>query len=584
MIIAHAKHRPSGTRHWTEFDHHQLPTRWKEATAYQIYLASFKDSNNDGWGDLAGITSKLDYVKELGVDAIWVCPFYESPQEDMGYDIANYEKVWPRYGTNEDCFQMIEEAHKREHEWFKESKSSKTNPKRDWFFWRPPKGYDEKGNPIPPNNWRSFFGGSAWRYDEKTGEFFLHVYAPGQPDFNWENEECRKAIYDSSVGYWLRHNVDGFRIDVDSMYSKVEGLPDAPITDPTVPYQDGTAFFINGPRIHEYHKEMRKYMLSQIPEDKEIMTVGEVGVGNEEDFRDYTSTKEGELNMMFNFKHTSVGESPECKYELIPFTLKDFKLALAESFLFIENTDCWSTIYLENHDQPRSVSRFGSDSPKWRAISSKMLATLIISLTGTVFIYQGQELGMPNFKNRKIEQIKCAEGTGTYAAIKRDYGEDSEKMKMFFEALALISRDHGRTPFPWSADEPSAGFSKDAKPWIDMNESFRDGINAEAELNDKDSVFFFWKKALQVRKEHKDILVYGHNFQFIDLDNDKLFIFTKDTGNKKMFAVFNFSSDNTDFSVPDEGASYTMFFGNYADSNGESRTLQPWEGRLYYIK
>ncbi|CAI4438999.1 CCN_G0016410.mRNA.1.CDS.1 [Saccharomyces cerevisiae] len=575
------------------------PTWWKEATVYQIYPASFKDFNNDGWGDLAGITSKLDYVKELGVDAIWVCPFYESPQEDMGYDIANYEKVWPRYGTNEDCFQMIEEAHKRgikvivdlvinhcseEHEWFKESKSSKTNSKRDWFFWRPPKGYDEKGNPIPPNNWRSFFGGSAWRYDKKTGEFFLHVYAPGQPDFNWENEECRKAIYDSSVGYWLRHNVDGFRIDVGSMYSKVEGLPDAPITDPTVPYQDGTAFFINGPRIHEYHKEMRKYMLSQIPEGKEIMTVGEVGVGNEEDFRDYTSAKEGELNMMFNFKHTSVGENPECKYELIPFTLKDFKLALAESFLFIENTDCWSTIYLENHDQPRSVSRFGSDSPKWPVISSKMLATLIISLTGTVFIYQGQELGMPNFKNRKIEQIKCAEGTGTYAAIKRDYGEDSEKMKKFFEALDLISRDHGRTPFPWNDDEPSAGFSKDAKPWIDMNESFRDGINAEAELNDKDSVFFFWKKALQVRKEHKDILVYGHNFQFIDLDNDKLFMFTKDIDNKKMFAVFNFSSDNTDFSVPDEGASYTMFFGNYADSNGESRTLQPWEGRLYYMK
>ncbi|CAI4547272.1 AQG_2a_G0028170.mRNA.1.CDS.1 [Saccharomyces cerevisiae] len=213
-----------------------------------------------------------------------------------------------------------------------------------------------------------------------------------------------------------------------------------------------------------------------------------------------------------------------------------------------------------------------------------MLATLIISLTGTVFIYQGQELGMPNFKNRKIEQIKCAEGTGTYAAIKRDYGEDSEKMKKFFEALDLISRDHGRTPFPWNDDKPSAGSSKDAKPWIDMNESFRDGINAEAELNDKDSVFFFWKKALQVKKEHKDILVYGHNFQFIDLDNDKLFMFTKDTDNKKMFAVFNFSSDNTDFSVPDEGASYTMFFGNYADSNGESRTLQPWEGRLYYMK
>lgn len=572
------------------------PKWWKEATIYQIYPASFKDSNNDGWGDLAGITSKLGYLKELGVDAVWICPFFESPQEDMGYDIANYEKVWPRYGTNNDCFDLINEAHKAgikvivdlvlnhcsaEHEWFKESRASKDSPKRDWFIWKKPKGYTADGNPIPPNNWRSFFGGSAWEFDEPTQEFYLHVFATGQPDFNWENETTRKAIYDSAVGYWLDHGVDGFRIDVGSMYSKVAGLPDAPVTEPGLPYQDGTQFFVNGPRIHEFHKEMHQYVLHKVTDGREIMTVGEVGFGQESVFKEYTSAREGEINMLFNFKHTSVGTGP-FKYDLVPFSLKDWKLALAENFLFINGTDCWATAYIENHDQPRSVSRFGNDSPRWRKVSAKLLAVLEISLTGTLYVYQGQELGQINFRNWTIEQYEDIECTGNYKMIEEKYGKDSKEIENFMKGAALISRDHARTPFPWTKDEPFAGFTHAEKPWFSMNESFKDGINAAEEQEDPDSVLNFWKKALQVRKEHKDIMVYGYDFEFVDLDNEKLFMYTKRNGGKKLFAALNFSDDEVEFSVPNANAKYSLIFGNYDEVDGDVRTLKPWEGRLYY--
>ena len=573
------------------------PKWWKEATIYQIYPASFKDSDDDGWGDLPGITSKLGYLKKVGIDAIWICPFYDSPQEDMGYDIADYEKVWPRYGTNEDCFHLIDQAHKlgikiivdlvlnhcsAEHEWFKESRASKDSPKRDWFMWRKPKGCTTDGKPIPPNNWRSFFGGSAWEFDEASQEFYLRLFAPGQPDLNWENETTRKAIYDSAVGYWLDHGVDGFRIDVGSMYSKVTGLPDAPVTEPGLPYQDGTQFFVNGPRIHEFHKEMHQYILDKVTDGREIMTVGEVGFGQESVFREYTSAREGEINMLFNFKHTSVGTGP-FKYDLVPFSLKDWKLALAESFLFINGTDCWATTYIENHDQPRSVSRFGNDSPRWRKVSAKLLALMEISFTGTLYVYQGQELGQTNFKNWSIDQYEDIECTGNYKMIKEKYGENSQEIKNFMKGAALISRDHARTPFPWTKDEPFAGFTGAKKPWFSMNESFREGINAETEEEDPNSVLNFWKKALQVRKEHKDVMVYGYDFEFIDLDNDKLFMYTKKNGDKKLFAALNFSDEELEFPVPDKDAEYSLIFGNYDCADGAVRTLKPWEGKLYYM-
>lgn len=575
------------------------PKWWKEATVYQIYPASFKDSNNDGWGDMNGIYSKLEYIKDLGVDAIWISPFYDSPQDDMGYDIANYEKVWPTYGTNEECFRVIKKTHElgmkfitdlvinhcsADHEWFKESRSSKTNPKRNWFFWKPPKGYDKDGKPIPPNNWRSYFGGSAWTFDETTGEFFLRLFASTQPDLNWESVECRKAIYESSVGFWLDHGVDGFRIDVGSLYSKVVGLPDAPVTDKNSPWQSSDPMTLNGPRIHEFHQELNRFMRDRVKDGRELLNVGEMQHATDEVKKLYTSASRHELSELFNFSHTDVGTSPFFRYDLVPFGLKDWKLALGELFRFVNGTDCWSTIYLENHDQPRSITRFADDSPENRVISGKLLSVLLTSLSGTLYVYQGQELGQINFKNWPVQKYEDVEIRNNYQIIKDEHGENSTQMKNFLEGIALISRDHARTPMQWSSEEPNAGFTgPGAKPWFYLNESFRDGINVEDELKDKESVLNFWKKALKFRKAYKDITVYGYDFEFIDLENDKVFSFTKKHKEKVLFAALNFSSAQAKFDIPNDKGSYKLVFGNVSegDVDPQSKLLNPWEGRIY---
>ncbi|CAI4922298.1 AVN_HP_G0095410.mRNA.1.CDS.1 [Saccharomyces cerevisiae] len=574
------------------------PKWWKEATIYQIYPASFKDSNNDGWGDLKGITSKLQYIKDLGVDAIWVCPFYDSPQQDMGYDISNYEKVWPTYGTNEDCFELIDKTHKlgmkfitdlvinhcsTEHEWFKESRSSKTNPKRDWFFWRPPKGYDAEGKPIPPNNWGSHFGGSAWTFDEKTQEFYLRLFCSTQPDLNWENEDCRRAIFESAVGFWLDHGVDGFRIDTAGLYSKRPGLPDSPIFDKTSKLQHPNWGSHNGPRIHEYHQELHRFMKNRVKDGREIMTVGEVGHGSDNAL--YTSAARYEVSEVFSFTHVEVGTSPFFRYNIVPFTLKQWKEAIASSFLFINGTDSWATTYIENHDQSRSITRFADDSPKYRKISGKLLTLLECSLTGTLYVYQGQEIGQINFKEWPIEKYEDVDVKNNYEIIKKSFGKNSKEMKDFLKGIALLSRDHSRTPMPWTKDKPNAGFTgPDVKPWFFLNESFEQGINVEQESRDDDSVLNFWKRALQARKKYKELMIYGYDFQFIDLDSDQIFSFTKEYEDKTLFAALNFSGEEIEFSLPREGASLSFILGNYDDTDVSSRVLKPWEGRIYLVK
>lgn len=571
---------------------------WKEATIYQIYPASFKDSNDDGWGDLKGITSKLPYLKSLGVDTIWVCPFYDSPQDDMGYDISDYEKVWPTYGTNEECFELIKKTHdlgmkfvtdlvinhcSTEHAWFKESASSKTNPKRDWFFWRPPKGYDEDGKPIAPNNWKSFFGGSAWTFDENTQEFYLRLFVKTQADLNWENEDCRKAIYESAVGFWLDHGVDGFRIDTAGLYSKRPGLPDSPIFDKNSEYQHPNWGSHNGPRIHEFHQEMNRFIKNRVKDGREIMTVGEVAHGSDNAL--YTSASRHEISELFSFPHVDIGSSKFFRYNIVPFTLKDWKIAIASNFQFINGTDSWATTYLENHDQPRSVTRFGDDSKKYRNLSAKLLALMESSLTGTLYVYQGQELGQINFKDWPIEKYEDVDVRTNYGIVKEKYGENSKEMKDFYEGIALVSRDHSRTPMPWSREEPNAGFSgKDAKPWFFLNESFRDGINVEEETKEPSSVFHFWQKALEARKANKDVMIYGYDFEFIDLDSDKLFSYTKKYGDKTLFAALNFSGDEVKFQTPKDSTSLSLILGNYDNSDASSNVLKPWEGRLYYVK
>ncbi|CAR23778.1 glycoside hydrolase family 13 protein [Lachancea thermotolerans CBS 6340] len=570
---------------------------WKEATIYQIYPASFKDSNDDGWGDLKGITSKLEYLKKLGVDAIWVCPFYDSPQQDMGYDIANYEKVWPTYGTNEECFELINKTHElgmkfitdlvinhcsSDHEWFKESRSSKSNPKRDWFFWRPPKGYESDGKPIPPNNWKSFFGGSAWSFDEHTNEFYLRLFASRQPDLNWENVDCRKAIYESAVGYWLDHGVDGFRIDTAGLYSKRPNLPDSPIFDVDSDLQHANWGSHNGPRIHEFHRELRKFIDDRVKDGREIMTVGEVAHGNDNPL--YSCASRQEMNEVFSFRHVDIGTSPFFRYNTVPFTLKDWKQAIADNFLFINGTDAWATIYIENHDQPRSITRFGDDSPKYRTLSGKLLALLECSLTGTLYVYQGQEIGQVNFKDWPIEKYEDVDVRNNFEIVKNKYGENSKEMRLFYEGIALMSRDHSRTPIPWSPEVPNAGFcGTAAKPWFSLNESYKEGINVAEELENADSVLNFWRKALETRKKHKNVMIYGYDFEFIDLDSEKLFSFTKQYEDKVLFAAFNFSGEHVEFKRPDKNASLSLILGNYNEADTSSTILKPWEGRLYYV-
>lgn len=417
-------------------------------------------SNDDGWGDLRGISSKLEYLKDVGVDAIWVSPFYDSPQ-DMGYDIADYENVWPTYGTNADCFDLIDKTHElgmkfitdpvinhwsSEHLWFKESRSSRENSKRDWFIWKPPKGYDEDGNPFPPDNWESCLGGSTWTFDAHTQEFYLYLFASSQPDFNWEKKECRRAIYETAIGLLLDHGVDGFRIDVGAMYSKAPGLPDAPITNNDSPWQSSGELTLNGPRIHEFHQEMNRFIRNRVQDGREIMTVGEMVHASDEVKKMYTSASRKELGELFTFSHTDVGISRLFRYDLVPWTLKEWKIAVAESFKYISQTDCWSTIYIEIHDQARSVTRFGDDSPKYRFMSAKLLALLEVVLTGTLYVYQGQELGQINFKNWTIDKYKDVDVKNNYKIIKEMYGEKSEKMKQFLKGIAFNSRDHARTP------------------------------------------------------------------------------------------------------------------------------------------
>ncbi|AQZ10070.1 hypothetical protein BZL39_A10070 [Zygosaccharomyces parabailii] len=585
---------------WVYAEHPEAkPKWWKEAAIYQIYPASFKDTNGDGWGDLNGITEKLKYLKDLGIDAIWVCPFYDSPQEDMGYDVANYEKVWPTYGSNQDCFRLIDECHNLgmkfitdlvinhcsvDHEWFKESSSSKENPKRDWFIWRTPKGYDNKGKAIPPNNWRSCFGGPAWTYDSNSREFYLRLFAKGQPDFNWENEQCRKAIYNSAVGFWLDHGVDGFRVDVGSLYSKVEGLPDAPITNSEFAWQYAGLYYMNGPRIHEFHQELNKFIKARVKDGREIFTVGEMVRATDKVKRMYTSDSRNELCGLFNFSHVTIGTSNEFRYRLLPYDLKDWKLAITESFRFINKTDSWSTVYFENHDQARSITRFGDDSAKYRVVSGKLLCILEISLTGTIFIYQGQELGQINLKNYPLDKYEDIELEGYYHDIKDKFGDNSKEMSSFKEAAALISRDHARTPMQWNKEESNAGFSDPGvTPWFNLNESYRDGVNVEDETEDPNSVLNFWRKALELRKCYKNLLVYGYDFNFLDLKNPYIFSFTKNFKDELLFVALNFSPQENKLEFPKKGTSFSFLFGNYPvlRLGAFSKVLRPWEGRIY---
>lgn len=582
---------------------------WKETVVYQIYPASFCDGNGDGVGDIQGITAKLDYIASLGVGAIWVCPTYDSPQVDMGYDISNFEDIYPPYGTLQDMETLIKEAHARglkimldlvinhtsdQHAWFKESRSSKNNPKRDWYIWRPAR-YTPRGERTPPNNWRSCFGGeSAWQWDEGTEEYYLHLFAAEQPDLNWENPETRKAIYASAMEFWLQRGIDGFRIDVVNLYSKPPGLPDAPIVDPDSFYQPAGLLYSNGPRIHEFLGEMNAILRKH-----GAITVGELPNTPEADkVLKYVSAEANQLDMVFEFDIAMVGTGTRHHYDAEPrnFTLPEFKAAVCRTQELLQGTDGWTAVFLENHDFARSISRYADDSAEFRVQSGKMLALMEVCLTGTLYVYQGQEIGAINAPKAgfPLENYLDIDSYQYVDMVKNRYGSDNEKaLEKALESLQHFARDHARLPIPWNGSANYGGFSEVSEkspddiqePWMKCH-PLAGEINVASQLEDPSSVLSFWRRALRFRLKYKDLLIYG-NFAQAKPEDEKLFLFVKtspETGAKAL-VVLNFTTTESEWSLPSaelgaEASSWRRIFSTY-ESETKEEVLSPFEGRVY---
>ncbi|KAK3494334.1 alpha-glucosidase [Neurospora hispaniola] len=567
---------------------------WKDGVVYQIYPASFKDSNGDGLGDIPGIISKLDYIQNLGVDIIWVSPMFESPQIDMGYDVSNYEEVYPPYGTVKDMENLIEACHKRgmrlvldlvvnhtsdQHAWFKESRSSKDNPKRDWYIWKPPR-YAEDGTRLPPTNWRSYFSGSAWEYDEHTNEYYLHLFAKEMPDLNWESEECRKAIYDSAMRFWLDKGVDGFRVDCVNMYSKSTDFLDAPIVDSRFYEQPAWCYYANGPRMHEFLREMNEKVLNRY----DAMTVGELPhTPDPKRVLDYVGRKDKQLSMVFQFDIVDIGQGGTHKYHFEEWKLPVLKKIVEKWQRFIEGTDGWTTSFCENHDQGRSISRFASDAPEYRVLSGKMLSLMMCSLTGTLFIYQGQEIGMINVpKDWPIDYYQDIESVNFYKLMAAKTNNDPEEMAYVMRSLQTLSRDNARIPMQWD-DSPYAGFTERKEgAWAHVHDLYPE-INVAKQLDDPNSTLSFWKDMIRFRKQHGEVLVHG-TFEACDIENEKTFVFVKRFGGKEVVVALNFSNEEQEVVLPEHEKELKFMVGNHGNEEGgkgERRRLRPWEGRLY---
>ncbi|KAK4167695.1 alpha-glucosidase [Cladorrhinum sp. PSN259] len=580
---------------------------WKDAVCYQIYPASFKDSNGDGLGDIPGILSKVDYLKDLGVDVIWVSPMFDSPQVDMGYDISNYESVYPPYGTVKDMEDLIGAIHSRgmkiildlvinhtsdQHAWFQESRSSKTNPKRNWYVWKPPR-YAPDGTRLPPTNWRSYFSGSTWEYDDLTGEYYLHLFAKEQPDLNWENEETRKAIYDSAMRFWLDKGVDGFRVDTVNMYSKDLSFKDAPIVDAQSYVQPAWDNWANGPRMHEFLREINRDVLDKY--DRDLVMVGELPHTNDpKRVLDYVGSGDKQLSMVFQFDIVDIGQGKEQKYHFEEWKLPLLKGVVGKWQEFIEGSDGWTTAFCENHDQGRSISRYASDSPEHRVHSGKMLSLLMSSLTGTLFIYQGQEIGMINVpKTWGIDSYQDIESINFYHTWAKQTNNDPAELEYIMKGLQILSRDNARIPMQWDSSD-FAGFST-KKPWARVHDLYKE-INVQQQQKDRNSVLGFWKRMIKLRKEFREVLVYG-DFAGFNMDDEKTFIFGKKDpvdGSRRALVACNFTGEDQEIELPGgEYGNVKFLVGSYEDAEEEERgvvsgdgstrkrVLRPWEGRLY---
>ncbi|WP_214891969.1 alpha-glucosidase [Exiguobacterium sp. H66] len=547
---------------------------WHDSVVYQIYPRSFNDSNGDGIGDLVGIIEKLDYLKLLGIDVIWLSPVYDSPNDDNGYDIRDYEAIMNEFGTMNDFDQLLDQAHARgikivmdlvvnhssdEHAWFAESRKSKDNPYRDYYIWR---AANDDG--TLPNNWGSIFSGPAWELDEATNEHYLHLFSKKQPDLNWENEQVRHEIY-AMITRWLDRGIDGFRMDVINLISKTPGLPDADVA-PGALYGDGGQHYVNGPRIHEYLKEMNDASFGNY----DVLTVGEMPGATTEDAILYTDPARDEVNMVFTFEHMDLDSGPGGKWDVLPFDLQKLKDNFTKWQVALHDKG-WNSLYWNNHDQPRVVSRFGNDTT-YRVESAKMLATLLHLLKGTPYIYQGEEIGMTNVAFETIEEYEDIEIRNMWKE-RMAQGANPEAL---LQAVHQKGRDNARTPIQWNAEQ-HGGFTT-GTPWLKVNPNYRE-INVERALEDPNSIFYYYKKLIQLRHEH-DLVVYG-KYALLETAND-IYAYSRTYEGETWYVYCSFAEEETTVEVAHDTTD--IIIGNYATAptnTDQEVVLRPYEAVVY---
>ncbi|KAH8926918.1 glycoside hydrolase family 13 protein [Atractiella rhizophila] len=595
---------------WSQIFSRSKPAWWKECIVYQIYPSSFMDTNGDGIGDLKGITSKVDYLHALGVDVVWLCPIYPSPNADQGYDISDYQGIHPNYGTMEDWDELLDRLHSKgmklimdlvvnhssdEHEWFQQSRSSRDNEKRDWYIWRPSKPGPE-GSRLPPNNWQTTWGEPAWTFDEGSGEWYLHLYTSKQPDFDWTNATVRDVVFRDIMEFWLKKGIDGFRMDVINLISKEDGLPDAPITDPHSYYQPAFPLFVNGPHVHEYLQEMNAKVLSSTQfqsHEYDIMTVGETPFTHSvEATSKYVEPARKELNMCFNFEINDVdaanSESQGGRMSWRPWKVSELAASLQKWYQITKN-DGWQPIFLENHDMARSVSRLTDDTEEHRVVCSKLIASMMATLAGTLYLYQGLEIGMRNVPTSwPIEEYKDVATHIHYDAVKKEREEKGEPYDMsdVMELCQKKARDNARR---WSS-EFNAGFTTSSTPWMRVNDDYN-VCNVALQEADPNSPLSFWKKLLKLRKAEKEVFVYG-DFTPLNIKNEQVLAYTRTAANGKTgLVLLNFKGTPYTYTLPSGFERATLIISNVTPATkeedfvlvGRKRQLQPWEAQIYLL-
>ena len=537
---------------------------WHSSVVYQIYPRSFNDSNGDGIGDINGIREKLDYLKELGIDVIWLSPVYKSPNDDNGYDISDYCDIMDEFGTMDDMEKLLKEANEKgikilmdlvvnhtsdEHKWFIEAKKSKDNKFRDYYIWRDPVNGHE------PNNLGSCFSGSAWQYDESTDQYYLHLFSKKQPDLNWENENVRNEVY-KMMNFWIDKGIGGFRMDVIDLIGKV---PDEMITG-------------NGPKLHDYLQEMNKAAL----EGHDLLTVGETWGATPEIAKLYSNPKRKELSMVFQFEHIGLDQiEGKEKWDVKPLDLLDLKKVLSKWQTELEG-EGWNSLFWNNHDLPRIVSRWGNDR-EYRVESAKMLATLLHGMKGTPYIYQGEELGMTNVRFEDINEYNDIETLNMYKdRISKGYSHDE-----IMASIYAKGRDNARTPMQWDSTE-NAGFTT-GNPWLAVNKNYK-FINAEDCLQDKDSIFYHYKKLINIRK-HNDTIIYG-NYKLLLPEDKNVFAYSRELNGDKIVVVCNFYNKEVNLNFNEDFNNVEILLSNYKDSSilMKDLKLRPYEAIMYRVK